>query len=111
MRSRLDKLGVKPGMHVALVGLDERDFVRELKQRTPNVTEGRARKQTEMIFLGVEKVATLSRLATLQRAIVPNGAIWAIWPKGQKHITEGMIAMPRSSTDSWTSRWWRSPSA
>jgi len=90
-RSRLDKLGVKPGMRVAVLGVEERDFVPELKQRTADIATGRPRKDTDLVFFAVESVATLPRLATLQRSIRREGAIWALWPKGQKHITEDMI--------------------
>jgi hypothetical protein len=90
-RSRLDKLGVKPGMRVALVGLDDAAFLRELRQRTDDVTEGAPRKETEMMLFAVDGPSPLKRLAALQRAIVKNGAIWVVWPKGQAHIKEDMI--------------------
>ncbi len=90
-RSRLDKLGVKPGMRVAVLGVAERDFVPELRQRTADIASGRTRKDTAMIFLGAENAAALRRLAALQRSMLEDGAIWVLWPKGQKHITEGMI--------------------
>jgi len=90
-RSRLDKLGVKPGMRVAVLGVPERDILRELRERTVDIAEARPRKDTQMILLGVESAAALRRLGTLQRAIRRDGAIWAVWPKGMKHISEGMI--------------------
>lgn len=90
-RSRLDKLGVKPGMRIGLVGLDDASFRRELEERTGDIAEGRPRKDTEMILFAVDDPAPLVRLATLQRAIKRNGAIWVVWPKGQVHIKEDMI--------------------
>ena len=90
-RSRLDKLGIKPGMRVALVGLDDAAFRRELRTRTGDVAEGRPRRDTEMILFAVDDPAALRRLATLQRAIRRNGAIWVVWPKGRAHIKEDMI--------------------
>jgi hypothetical protein len=39
----------------------------------------------------VEDAAPLERLATLQRSIRRDGAIWALWPKGQRHITEDVV--------------------
>jgi len=90
-RSRLDKLGIKPGMRVALVGLDDASFRRELRTRTGDVAEGRPRRDTEMILFAVDDPAALRRLATLQRAIRRNGAIWVVWPKGRAHIKEDMI--------------------
>ena len=90
-RSRLDKLGVKPGMKVALVGLDDAAFRRELGERTDDIADGAPRKDTEMILFAVDGAAPLKRLTTLQRAMVRNGTIWVVWPKGQPHIKEDMI--------------------
>ena len=90
-RSRLDKLGVTPGMRVAVIAVAERDFVPELKERTTEIATGRPRKDTEMVFFGVESAAALKRLATLERAIRRDGAIWVLWPKGQPHIKEDTI--------------------
>ena len=87
-RSRLDKLGVKPGMRVAVLGVPERNILRE---RTVDIAEARPRKDTQVILLGVESAAALRRLGPLQRAIRRDGAIWAVWPQGMKHISEGMI--------------------
>ena len=90
-RSRLDKLGVKPGMRVALVGLDDAAFRRELRGRTDDIADGRPRKDTEMILFAVDGPAPLTRLAALQRSIRRDGVIWVVWPKGQAHIKEDMI--------------------
>lgn len=90
-RSRLDKLGVKPGMRMALVSLDDDAFRRELRGRTTDIAEARPRKGTEMILFAVNGPAPLERLATMQRTITRDGAIWVLWPKGQAHIKEDLI--------------------
>lgn len=90
-RTLLDKLGVKPGMRVAVIGLEDAGFMRELKARTEDVALGRPRKDTAMVVLAVERTAQLGRLATLERAIARNGAIWVLWPKGGKTLKENTI--------------------
>jgi hypothetical protein len=90
-RSRLDKLGVKPDMRVALVGLDDAGFLRELRGRTADIAENRPRKDTAMILFAVDGPGPLKRLAALQRSIRRDGSIWVVWPKGQQHIKEDMI--------------------
>jgi hypothetical protein len=52
-----------------------------------------------MILLGIDGPKPLSRLAALQNSIKRNGMIWAIWPKGQKHIKEDMIRSAALSQD------------
>lgn len=90
-RSRLDKLGVKPAMRVAVLNVDDPWILKELKARTSDVATSRPKKETDMILFGVDGPKPLARLDTLRRSIKPNGMIWAIWPKGQKHIKEDMI--------------------
>ena len=90
-RPRLDKLGVKPSAKVALVGHRDPGFRRELLTRTPDVSEGRLRRGCDLVFFAVDGTADLKRLSTLERAIKREGAIWVLWPKGQKHISENLI--------------------
>ena len=50
-KSRLDKLGVKPGSRVVVLGIEEKSFWRELKARTSEVIKGRLKKDADLIFL------------------------------------------------------------
>jgi hypothetical protein len=90
-KSLIDKLGVKAGMRISLVGLDNSDFRRDLASRTADVTDGKAAPNADLIFLGAAGAKDLDRLRSLQKAIKPNGAIWVVYPKGQKHITEAGV--------------------
>ncbi len=90
-RSRLDKLGIGPGMRVALVGIEDGAFRRELRERTTDIAVGRPRRHTDVILFAADGPAPLSRLATLQHAIKRAGTIWVVWPKGQPHIKEDTI--------------------
>ena len=90
-RPRLDKLGVKSGMRVAVLGLADAAFRRELATRTADVTEGRARSGSDLVFLALDAPARLARLTALRRAIKPDGAIWVLWPRGRKQLTENMV--------------------
>jgi hypothetical protein len=90
-RPLLDKLGVKPDMRVAVIGLEDTGFMRELRARTGDIALGRPRRGTAMVVLAVERPVQLARLTTLERAIARNGAIWVVWPKGGKALTESTI--------------------
>ena len=90
-RSRLDKLGVKPDMRVAVLNVDDRWIMKELNERTSDVATSRPKKDTDLILFGVDGPKPLARLATLRKSLKSNGMIWAIWPKGQQHIKEDMI--------------------
>jgi hypothetical protein len=81
--SLLDKLGVKPGMHVAVIRLDDATFLEQLEDRTPNVAHRTPKKNTEIIFFQANTVADLARLAKLRDYLTPAGAIWVIHTKGK----------------------------
>ena len=88
-RGRLDKLGIKPGMRVAVVGLDDAEFLAELRERTGEVNAtGRPRKETDVILVAFRKTADLPKLKTLSTSIKKNGMIWVVWPKGRKEFRE-----------------------
>lgn len=87
-RSRLDKLGVKPGARIAVVGLGDAGFLAELRGRTSAVTSGRVPKAADLIFIYMDRTADLPRLEKARMAIAPNGAVWVIWPKGRKAFRE-----------------------
>jgi hypothetical protein len=73
--SRLDKLGIKPGMKVALCGKHEPQFRAELKDAGASIVRSRA----DLIFLAAERPEDLAEL---------TGPVWVIYPKGVKQITE-----------------------
>lgn len=81
-RPLLDKLGVKPGSRVAVVGLDDPSFLRLLRERTPDVVSGRPRSSCDIVLIAVDRAADLAVLERAKRWIEPNGAIWLIRPKG-----------------------------
>jgi hypothetical protein len=89
--SRLDKLGVKPGMHVLFVACSDQPFAAEVKARGAKVPKSAAAGGADIVFYGAERRETLNRLERLRESIKPNGAIWVIRPKGQQAITEADV--------------------
>jgi hypothetical protein len=87
-RGLLDKLGIKPGARVAIVGLDDPAFLEQVRACTDAVTVGRAGKGADLVLVAMKAKGDLQRLTTLRQAIVPGGAIWVIWPKGVPSFRE-----------------------
>ena len=85
--SRLDKLGVKPGHHVVVLGVKDAAFARELSARAARVST-RLAGQADIVFYAAEARSDLARLRPLQKHLKRNGAIWVIRPKGVAAITE-----------------------
>lgn len=87
-RSRIDKLGVKPGARVAVIGLDDEAFLDELRERTGDIALGKPKPDSDLVFVFMNERRGLGKLAALRRAIKPEGAIWVVWPKGRKEFRE-----------------------
>jgi hypothetical protein len=85
----LDKLGVKEATRVSVLGLGGSGFTEELRTRTGDVTVGRVAKNSDLIIIFVDHRDDLDEaLAPLEPALVRNGAIWVVRPKGVPHIKE-----------------------
>jgi hypothetical protein len=82
----IDKIGVKPGMRVALVDVDDDKFRAQLAERA-EIVEGMPG-DVDLIFLAAPERAALAKLATLRRHLRPDGALWVLRPKGSPDITE-----------------------
>ncbi len=82
-RPLLDKLGVRPGARVALVGIDDPPFRALLAERTQDVTLGEPGPGTDIIFLAADSLAELSLIDSLREVIAPSGAIWVVSRKGR----------------------------
>jgi hypothetical protein len=81
--SRADKLGIKPGLRVAMIDIDDRGFAEELRLRQVTIeTSGRA-SGLDLVFFGVRRADDLERLRALASRIAPDGAIWIVRAKGK----------------------------
>ena len=81
--SLLDKLGVKPDMRVAVLGVDDDAFLEQLAARTSDIARRTPKKDTDVIVFGANSVTDLSRLEKLGGYLTPAGAIWVVHTKGK----------------------------
>jgi hypothetical protein len=86
-RPLLDKLGVKQGQRVAVLGRFDNGFIQELRARGASVSRGRV-KDSDQIFFGADRAAELSKLRALKQDLRKDGSLWVVRPKGTKTITE-----------------------
>ncbi|MFN2570492.1 MAG: DUF3052 domain-containing protein [Gemmatimonadales bacterium] len=106
-RSLVDKLGIKAGMRVAIIGAPPA-FRSLLGQLPDGVTVATtARGALPFIHFFTKRRATLeAKLPMLLRALVPDGTLWVSWPKKASgvatDITEDVIravALPTGLVD------------
>lgn len=87
-RPLLDKLGVKPGQRIALIGSFADDFAEQLRARGASVSRRRV-KEADQIFFGAEKAADLARIEALKPDLRTDGSLWVVRPKGTNALPEG----------------------
>jgi len=85
-KTRAEKLGVKAGTQVRLVGEFDADFVNELKtNKSVLVLNGGS---SEITFLALEEKRSLAAIAKHAKKTKGAQALWVVYPKGKKEITE-----------------------
>lgn len=87
----IEKLGVKEGHTVSLVGITDAGFLKQLKERSAKLVHGKPVKDCDMIFLGAGSAGELAKIKSLTALLKKDGALWIVYPKGQKVITEGDV--------------------
>ncbi len=90
-RSLLDKLGIKAGMRVGVIGVEDAAFLANLRERTDDISLGEAPPDADAIFLAVDGPDDIRRLSELRQRIKPNGAVWAVFRKGRKDFNENDV--------------------
>jgi Protein of unknown function (DUF3052) len=79
----MDKLGVKPGHRVTVLGVDDPAFMAALRTSAKDVSTKR-RKESDLVFLAAETHKDLERLTDLRGDIKRDGAIWVVRRKGKQ---------------------------
>ena len=90
--SRADKLGIKAGQRVLIVGVRDAELRRELESRAATIlTRSGADLILDLVFLAANDRGALASLGTLRQTLKPNGAIWVVRPKGSLAISEADV--------------------
>jgi len=97
-KTRLEKLGIKPNAAVSLIGNLDADFLAELRAQTKTVSNGKVTTDSEWVFFATDSSKDLSQVSKLAKSLKGAAALWIVYPKGQKQITENdVIAAGRKS--------------
>jgi hypothetical protein len=86
-----EKLGVKPGLIVSLVGAFDNQFVKELHSAAESFSAAKALKNSDLIFIAAEHESELARATKLAVSLSRTGVLWIVYPKGRQEITERQV--------------------
>jgi hypothetical protein len=84
-RSRIDKLGVKPGMRVHTSGVEE--LLPELAERDAQP----AQRDVDIAFVQVEDRDALRRLERTWSRVAGRGAMWVVYPRGSAAVRQDEV--------------------
>ncbi|MBL8552814.1 MAG: DUF3052 family protein [Phenylobacterium sp.] len=80
-RGRLDKIGVKAGMRVAVLGVADHAFAGELAARDAALVNDL--EALDLLFYAADSAGELARLGELVPALAERGALWVVSRKGK----------------------------
>lgn len=86
--SRLDKLGIQPGVTVGVVGPQDKAFLDELRKLNIPFHDGRPRAVVDVLVFAVKEAAQLADLQDLVEHVEPDGALWVVYRKGKPDPSE-----------------------
>jgi hypothetical protein len=89
-KSVLDKLGIKAGQRVSVIGDVDPAFLEALEARGVGVSR-KERRDSDVIVFAANRREELSRLQSLRALLRPAGAVWVIRPKGVPAISESDV--------------------
>jgi hypothetical protein len=90
-KSRIEKLGIKPEGAVSVLGSFDPEFLEELKRLAGTLIKDKVAADSDAVFFAADSVRTLSRVAKIAKSLKGATALWIVYPKGQKTITESNV--------------------
>src|SRR5271165_3732922 len=90
-KSTAEKLGIKSGLTVSMIGNFENRFITDLKNMAESFSDSKPIQDSDLIFCAAEREAELGRATKLAASLSSAGALWIVYPKGRQEITERQV--------------------
>ena len=90
-KSRIEKIGVKPGAKISVFGNFAADFLAEVKPLAGSVTKDKVAAECDLVFFAADSLKELSSVAKIRKSLEGATGLWIVYPKGQESITENDV--------------------
>jgi hypothetical protein len=90
-KSRIEKIGVKPGARISVFGDFAADFFEEVKPLAGSVTKDKVAAECDLVFFAADSREELSSVAKIRKSLKGATGLWIVYPKGQRSITENDV--------------------
>jgi hypothetical protein len=87
----VEKLGVRPGLRVVLVGRFETSFRTDVMNALGEKPGVKPVPGSDLVFVLLVHEGDEDKLGDLAPAIFPDGAIWAVYPRGRRDLSEDTV--------------------
>jgi hypothetical protein len=87
----VDKLDVKAGATVSVVGVDDAELLAQLEARAARVVRGRADPSSDVVLLGVTREGDLLEIATVAATLGDRAALWVVHPRGVREVQDTAV--------------------
>jgi len=86
-----DKLGVKAGMSIGVIGVTDEAILDDIAARGARVVAGEVPKTASMVLWRIERATELSKLPAMVDRLARDGAIWVVHPRGNASVSDTVI--------------------
>lgn len=90
-RGRMQKVGVKPGMRAAVIGVADDTLTSELAEAGAVPVE--ELRGLDLLFYAADSEAELARIADLAPTLADRGALWVVSRKGRAAVVKDVEVM------------------
>ncbi|MEP6618175.1 MAG: DUF3052 family protein [bacterium] len=90
-RTLADKLGIKAGMRVSIVGVDDEDVLTDIEARGAILERGNVPKGAGMVLWRIANPDDLARLPGIARKMARDGSIWVVHRRGDASTADVVI--------------------
>jgi hypothetical protein len=90
-RTLADKLGVKRGMQVAVIDVDDREILDDLEAKGAQLVMGSVPQDAMMVLFRIVRPSQLATLSAMTSRIARDGAIWVVHPRGDSTVADTII--------------------
>ncbi|HEY4962997.1 MAG TPA: hypothetical protein VFC15_05540 [Candidatus Limnocylindrales bacterium] len=87
-KSTAEKLGIKPGSRISALRLSETEVLKDARKAAAAFADDKPLRDSDVVFFGADSASDLAGIKKVIPALAINGALWIVYPKGRKEITE-----------------------
>lgn len=86
--TRLEKMGIKPGLSAVFLGPLAKDFLAEVATVLPKRLNALPAEPVDLLVVALRSLDDLAGIQSFAAAIKPDGSLWLVYPKAKRDIPE-----------------------